>query len=90
MTSLPLPLPPTPALPVSNEVFVGNLSFFCREQDLLSLFRDYCCVQEARVMRSENSARTLMYGFVTLSSAYEAREMAKLLNNHLFMGRRLK
>jgi RNA recognition motif-containing protein len=73
-----------------NIVFVGNLSYFCEESDLFELFNQYGRVQHVRIVRNDTNTRSLMFGFVTLSSVHEAREMERLLNNHLFMGRSMR
>ena len=73
-----------------NELFVGNLSYFCEEKDLFELFDQYGNVEDVRIIKNDSGTRSLMFGFVTMASVYEAREMEKLLNNHLFMGRRLR
>jgi RNA recognition motif-containing protein len=70
--------------------FVGNLSYFCREKDLYELFSPYSCVKNVRVMYNEDRSRSLMFGFVELSSEYETQAMIELLNGNMFMGRRLK
>lgn len=79
---------------LKNEVFVGNLSYFCDESDLFTLFDSYAEVITCRVMRNsnnpENINRSLLFGFVTLSSVHEAKEMSKLLTGMLFMGRKLR
>lgn len=72
------------------EVFVGNLSYFCEEKDLYTLFNEYFAVNHVRIMKNEDRTRSLMYGFVTANSLQEAQEMTRLLNGHLFMGRHLK
>ncbi len=78
----------TPML--KNEVFVGNLSYFCDENDLYQLFDNYADVTHVRIVRNAENNRTLMFGFVTLSTVNEAKEMSKLLTGQLFMGRKLR
>ncbi len=73
-----------------SEIFVGNLSFFCEESHVYELFNAYGNVEEVRIVRNDSNTRSLMFGFATMSSPAEAREMCKLLNGHLFMGRNLK
>ncbi len=70
-------------------VYVGNLSYFCRESDLFDLFEPLAVVQEVRVVRNEQRSRSLSYGFVTLETIHEANEMQRLLDGTFFMGRRL-
>jgi RNA recognition motif-containing protein len=73
-----------------NEVFVGNLSYFCEEHDLFDLFDGFAEVTHVRIVRNPENNRTLMFGFVTLSTVHEAKEMAKLLHGQLFMARKLR
>lgn len=73
-----------------NELFIGNLSYFCEEKDLFDLFDQYGSVEDVRIIKNDTGTRSLMFGFVTMSSVHEAREMEKLLNNHMFMGRRIR
>lgn len=88
-------MPPRGSSPVGateqpNVVFVGNLSYFCEESHLYDLFDQYGHVQHVRIVRNDSNTRSLMFGFVTVGSPHEAREMERLLNNHLFMGRRMR
>ncbi len=73
-----------------NEVFVGNLSFFCEEQHLLELFQPYSTVTHCRIMRSEDRTRSLLFGFIAFATHHEMIEMCKLFNGHVFFGRRLR
>jgi RNA recognition motif-containing protein len=72
------------------ELFVGDLSFFCQEQNLLELFEPFGHIVEARVRRSDNKGHSLMYGFVKMSNLAEAEKAAQALNDKLFMGRSLR
>jgi hypothetical protein len=72
------------------EIFVGDLSFFCQEQDLYNLFAQFGNVQNVRIIRNGHRKRSLTFGFVAMSSPKEARDMMNLFNGHMFMGRNLK
>ncbi len=73
------------------EIFVGNLSYFCDEKLLFELFDQYTAVANVRIMRGEDRKRSLMYGFVMLSSTrQELEEVCRILNGHLFMGRNIR
>ncbi len=74
----------------ANELFVGDLSFFCTEDHLLRLFSEFGAVESVRIIRGGHRKRSLTFGFVTMSSPQEAREMANLFNRHMFMGRNIK
>ncbi len=73
-----------------NEIFVGDLSFFCQESHLEQLFQKYCAVAEVRIKRSDRGSRTLMYGFVRLVNMADAVKSVTELNGLMFMGRRLR
>ncbi len=73
-----------------NELFVGNLSYFCEEKDLYALFEENGHVEDVRIIKNDSGTRSLMFGFVTMSTIHETREMEKLLNNQMFMGRKLR
>ncbi len=73
-----------------NEVFVGDLSYFCEEKDLFELFSQYGAVDNCRIVRNDSKNRSLMFGFVCMSNEQEAQAAAKLLNNYTFMGRAMK
>ncbi len=70
-----------------NELFVGDLSFFCQEYHLEQLFSQYGPVVEARVKRSDRGGRTLMYGFVRMADLNHAIQAAAETNGKLHMGR---
>lgn len=84
--------PLVPSIPRSqpNEIFVGNLSFFCNEKHLYDHFSMYSHVTNVRITRNVHKHRSLMFGFVAFKSPQEAREMAKLMDGHFFMGRYLR
>lgn len=73
-----------------NELFVGDLSFFCQEQHLFDLFSPYGTVVETRIKRSDKGGRTLMYGFVRMETLKAALEAAKGLNGFMMMGREIR
>lgn len=79
-----------------NELFVGNLSYFCQENDLYQFLDGYCHVSNVRIMRgvTNNSNgkphRPLLFGFVTVATVQEAHEMSKLMTGMIFMGRKLR
>ncbi len=79
-----------PTTNTPSVLFVGNLSYFCEESQLHSLFDEYCYVQNVRIHRNEAKTRSLQFGFITVSSPGEAKKMESMLNNHLFMGRKLR
>ncbi len=91
-------LPVTSSLPVlqpppsegNYQIFIGNLSFFCQEQDLLNLFSPIVHVQDCRVMRSDDGTRSLLFGFITVGTMREVEEVCKLFDHNVYFGRRLR
>ncbi len=73
-----------------NELYVGDLSYFCEEVHLLEIFRRFGTVESCRVVRNENQTRSLQFGFVVMSTTDQAINAAETLNNQMFMGRVLK
>jgi RNA recognition motif-containing protein len=75
---------------VPNELYVGNLSFFCSEDHLTELFSQYGGVKSTRIIRGRTRKRSLSFGFVAMSTLQQATEAVTALDGHLFMGRNVK
>lgn len=73
-----------------NELFVGDLSFFCTEADLFQLLSSFGRVESLRIVFNEQKSRSLMFGFIIMSAFEEAEAAVHYLNNQLFMGRKMK
>jgi RNA recognition motif-containing protein len=73
-----------------HELYVGDLSFFCQELDLIKLFAEFGLVEECRIIRNRTGVRSLMFGFVCLSTKESALAAIGALHNKLFMGRPIK
>ncbi len=73
-----------------NTLFVGNLSYFCDEQQLKELMQQYGEPLDVEISRNRRQSKSLLFGFVTMPSVIEAEEILHLLNGHLFMGRNLR
>lgn len=72
------------------ELFIGDLSFFCTEVDLHQLFAPFGQIVKIRIKRSGLTRRTLMYGFVIMSTAEEAKNARDALHGHRYMGRDMR
>jgi RNA recognition motif-containing protein len=72
------------------ELFVGDLSFFCAESDLHQMFAPFGKIVKIRIKRSGATRRTLMYGFVIMSSAEEAQRAKDALHGRRYMGRDMR
>ncbi len=73
----------------SKTLFVGDLSYFCTEEDLLSIFSGYGPILTVRVRRGI-TGDSLMHGFVALASAESAQRAIRDLDGIEFMGRNMR
>ncbi|MFM1941955.1 MAG: hypothetical protein RI897_937 [Verrucomicrobiota bacterium] len=74
---------------MENKLFVGNLSYEITDNDLMDAFSAYGSVLEANVMQDRMSGRSRGFGFVTMSSAEEARSAVEGLHGTDLGGRSL-
>ena len=74
---------------MSNKLFVGNLSFETTENDLQDAFAAFGTVTETNLMMDRSSGRPRGFGFVTMSSAEEAKKAIDGLNGKDLGGRAL-
>ena len=72
----------------NKSLFLGDLSSFCKEEDLYKIFRPFGEVIEIRIMRGRKS-KSLAYGFITFADT-ESACAAKQLNGTVVMGRPIK
>ncbi len=73
-----------------STLFVGNLSVFCTEQDILQIFSPYGQILEIRMAKSEDSNKHLSYGFVKFSNVASAQLAMHDLKDVVLCGRPLK
>jgi RNA recognition motif-containing protein len=71
-------------------LFLGDLSLFCTEKDILAAFSPYGRVTNVRIKRSNENKKHLLYGFVEFASAAEAVQAMQSMNGSLFLGRTLR
>jgi hypothetical protein len=72
-----------------KSVFVGDLSYFCSENELTKYFSKFGTVQTASIRRGLNGV-SLMFGFVKFLTEDEADIAAKETNGVEFMGRNMR
>ena len=65
---------------MSSKLYVGNLSYSMRDNDLELEFSPYGSVQSAKVMMDRDTNRSKGFGFVEMSSAAEAEAAIAALN----------
>ena len=74
---------------MSNKLYVGNLAYSVRDDDLLQEFSSFGSVQSAKVMMERETGRSKGFGFVEMGSAQEAEAAINGLNGKNFGGRDL-
>lgn len=73
----------------STALFIGDLSFFCCEDDLVRLLSQFGTVVNAQI-RKGKTGESLMHGFVEMLHPQQAMLAIQVLHNAKFMGRRLR
>lgn len=71
-------------------IYVGNLPYSTRDNDLNQLFGSYGSVSSARVIMDRETGRSKGFGFVEMDNADEAKSAISELNGQEFQGRALK
>lgn len=74
---------------LNKNLYVGNLSWECTDNDLKTLFADYGDVVSARVIEDRETGRSRGFGFVEMD-ANGAAEAISALDGSSFKGRDLK
>jgi RNA recognition motif-containing protein len=70
-------------------IYVGNLSWGCTNDDLMQLFSQHGTVARAQVILDRETGRSRGFGFVEMASEAEAKVAVEALNNFNFQGRPL-
>ncbi|MDH5435626.1 MAG: RNA-binding protein [Gammaproteobacteria bacterium] len=70
-------------------LFVGNLAFKARRDELSTLFSEYGQVNSVRIMTDRETRRPRGFGFIEMN-ANDAKAAIKALDGYEFMGRELK
>ena len=74
---------------MTKNIYVGNLSWGCTDQDLRTLFVDFGDVSSARVIEDRETGRSRGFGFVEMEAA-GAEQAIESLNGSDYQGRNLK
>jgi RNA recognition motif-containing protein len=74
----------------NSTVFVGDLSIFVTEGDLVLAFQPFGSIVDAKVMRCEETHKNLSYGFVKFSESAAAVAAMEDLNGKLLCGRPMR
>jgi RNA recognition motif. (a.k.a. RRM, RBD, or RNP domain) len=74
---------------MGKKLYVGNLAYSIRDNDLEQAFSQYGSVASAKVMMERDSGRSKGFGFVEMGSDAEAQAAIEGLNGHALEGRSL-
>ena len=72
---------------MGNKLYVGNLAYSVRDQDLQDAFSEYGAVASAKVMMDRETGRSKGFGFVEMSNDAEAQAAVNGLNGQPVAGR---
>ncbi len=71
-------------------IYVGNLPYNMRDEDLRDVFEEYGEVSSAKVIIDRETDRSRGFGFVEMNSDDDGRNAIEGLNGHEVDGRSLK
>jgi len=74
---------------MGNKLYVGNLPYSFRDEDLLQAFAAHGTVASAKVMMERDTGRSKGFGFVEMGSDAEAQAAINGMNGQQYGGRGL-
>ena len=74
---------------MGNKLYVGNLPYSFRDQDLQDSFSEFGTVNSAKVMMERDTGRSKGFGFVEMGSDAEAQSAINGMNGQALEGRAL-
>jgi len=74
---------------MGNKLYVGNLAYSIRDEDLQQAFAQYGSVTSAKVMMDRDTGRSKGFGFVEMSTDAEAQAGINGMNGQSLEGRAL-
>jgi RNA recognition motif-containing protein len=72
---------------MGNKLYVGNLAYSVRDEDLNDAFSQFGAVSSAKVMMDRETGRSKGFGFVEMASDAEAQAAINGLNGQPISGR---
>jgi RNA recognition motif-containing protein len=70
-------------------IYVGNLNYRIRENDLKSVMEQFGAVDSVKVIKDRDTGRSKGYAFVEMSDDDEAQKAIEELNEKEFEGRQM-
>lgn len=72
---------------MSSKLYVGNLSYAMRDDDLQQRFAEFGTVESAKVMMDRDTGRSKGFGFVEMSTADQAQAAIRGMHGQSVDGR---
>ena len=76
--------------PQNSNLFIGDLSKECTEEELLALFSSVAVVEEISIKRSKATKKPLGYGFVKMATPQGAKACLEQLQKASLCGRQIR
>lgn len=70
-------------------IYVGNLDFKVKENDLTELFEDFGTVSSAKLITDQYSGKSRGFGFIIMENDLEAQKAIEELNGYTYENRQL-
>ena len=74
---------------MATKLYVGNLPFKVREEDLQTLFQQAGTVESVNIIRDKISGQSRGFGFVEMASADDAQKAIEMFNGHSMESREI-
>jgi RNA recognition motif-containing protein len=75
---------------LSQNIYVGNLSYSVSEDSLKELFEAYGAVESVKIIADNYTGRSKGFGFVVMANKEEADKAIRELDGNEFDGRNIK
>jgi RNA recognition motif-containing protein len=74
---------------MTSKLYVGNLSFETKEEDLTTLFQQAGTVESARIITDRYSGKSRGFGFVEMGTTQESTKAIEMFNGYSLAARDL-
>ena len=74
---------------MGKKLYVGNLAYSVRDNDLEQAFGEFGSIVSAKVMMERDTGRSKGFGFVEMGTDAEALAAVEAMNGHSLQGRAL-
>jgi cold-inducible RNA-binding protein len=71
-------------------IYIGNIPYTMKEQDLIDVFQEFGPVDSAKVIIDKKTRRSKGYGFVEMKNEGDEDEAVEALNGKEIGGRKVK